>query len=65
MTNSGPHSNNSQFGITFDRCEWLDGYQVVFGELVKGEEVLAKIEAAGTRSGTPSTQIKISDCGEL
>ena len=65
MVNSGPHSNTSKFGITFDRCEWLDGYQVVFGELVKGEDVLAKIEAAGTRSGTPAAQIKISDCGEL
>ncbi len=40
MSNTGPHSNRSQFGITFGRAPWLDGYQQVFGELVKGEEVL-------------------------
>ena len=63
MTNSGPHSNNSQFGITFDRCEWLDGYQVVFGELVEGTDVLNQIESFGSRSGKPTKEIKISDCG--
>ena len=48
MSNTGPHSNTSLFGITFGRAQWLDGYNQVFGELVNGEEVLQKLESLGT-----------------
>ena len=63
MANSGPNTNGSQFFITFVPCPWLDGYHCVFGELVDGENVLKEIEAAGSRDGKTSSQIKITDCG--
>ncbi len=65
MANSGPDTNGSQFFITFAECPWLDGYHCVFGELVEGEEILQKIEQAGTREGKPKNVIKITDCGEI
>lgn len=41
----------------------LDGNHVVFGELIEGEEVLRKIELAGSKNGKPSSDIIIKDCG--
>ena len=35
-------------------CNRLDGYHVVFGELVEGDETLRKIEAVASRSGKPA-----------
>lgn len=65
MANSGPDTNGSQFFITFQPTSWLNGYHCVFGEMVEGENVLAKIEELGTRNGTPKAEIKILDCGEI
>ncbi len=65
MANSGPDTNGSQFFITFQETPWLNGYHCVFGELVEGEEVLNKIELAGTRNGNPKGEFKIVDCGEI
>jgi peptidylprolyl isomerase len=65
MANSGPDTNGSQFFITFIPTPWLDGKHVVFGEMVKGEDVLKKMESNGTRSGKPKCTFKIDECGEL
>jgi cyclophilin family peptidyl-prolyl cis-trans isomerase len=65
MANSGPDTNSSQFFITFAATPWLNGYHCVFGELIEGEEILAEMEAAGSRDGTPKSEIKIIDCGEI
>eukprot|EP00750_Incisomonas_marina_P000950 INCI1075.3.p1 GENE.INCI1075.3~~INCI1075.3.p1 ORF type:complete len:453 (+),score=97.20 INCI1075.3:131-1489(+) len=63
MANSGPGTNGSQFFITTIATPWLDGKHVVFGELTDGADVLAKLNALGTESGTPLKKVVISDCG--
>jgi len=64
MSNSGPDSNRSQFFITFDKMDWLDGLHVVFGKCYGGLEVLDDMEKNGDKEGTPSAVYKIEKCGE-
>ena len=54
MANSGPNTNGSQFFLCFKATPHLNGKHVVFGQVVEGMEVLDKLEAVGSRSGTPS-----------
>lgn len=65
MANSGPNTNGSQFFIAFTNTEWLDGKHVVFGQVISGMEVLKYIEKVGSKSGTPTSKVIISDCGEV
>jgi cyclophilin family peptidyl-prolyl cis-trans isomerase len=64
MANKGPNTNNSQFFITLGKADWLDGVHVAFGLVVEGFDVVKKIEAFGTDSGEPSSQVVVVDCGE-
>ncbi|KAI0982647.1 hypothetical protein GJ496_011096 [Pomphorhynchus laevis] len=65
MANSGPHSNNSQFFISFGSADWLDGKHVVFGKVAIGMDVLNRIEACGSKAGKPRKSVVIVDCGEV
>merc|ERR1711998_130699 len=65
MANAGPNTNGSQFFITTVKTSWLDGRHVVFGKVIEGMDVVSKVEAVGSQSGTPSKKVKIVDSGEL
>lgn len=66
MANAGKGTNGSQFFLTVKTTPHLDGKHVVFGEVVEGyDEVVKKMEALGSGSGTTSKKVTIMDCGEL
>jgi len=70
MGNTGKNSNSSQFFITFAPCPKLDGKHVVFGRVVEGLSLIAKINdeiavAPGGLDEKPTKSIVIADCGVL
>ena len=70
MANAGKNTNGSQFFVCTGQTPHLDGKHVVFGECVKGLELLQKINEELARDGKEHTEIpkkaiKIVHCGVL
>jgi cyclophilin family peptidyl-prolyl cis-trans isomerase len=60
MANAGPNTNGSQFFV----ISGPDGMRLppqysLFGKVVKGLDVVAAIDAIGTRSGSPTEKVTI------
>jgi cyclophilin family peptidyl-prolyl cis-trans isomerase len=63
MANSGKNTNGSQFFITLDKTNWLDGKHVVFGELKSGMNILREMEKCGSEEGKVRRKVRIVNCG--
>mmetsp|Transcript_70265 Transcript_70265/g.206087 ORF Transcript_70265/g.206087 Transcript_70265/m.206087 type:complete len:429 (-) Transcript_70265:66-1352(-) len=55
---------SSQFFFTSKALPKLDGKNVVFGRVIKGMDLVMKLESVGSQSGKPLFECIISDCGE-
>lgn len=60
MANKGPHTDGSQFFITFKPTPWLDGAHTIFGEVVEGQAAVDRLNAAGTAEGAPREELTIT-----
>jgi peptidyl-prolyl cis-trans isomerase B (cyclophilin B) len=66
MANSGPDANGSQFFINTIDTPWLNKKHVVFGNVVKGMDLIEWISNQETNDNdVPVTDVTIEDCGSL
>ena len=60
MANSGPNTNGSQFFMTFAPADFLDGKYNLFGKVVKGQDVLAKLTRTATADPSTGQEVPIA-----
>ncbi|OIO90274.1 MAG: peptidylprolyl isomerase [Anaerolineae bacterium CG2_30_58_95] len=53
MANAGPDTNGSQFFITFGPVPQLDDGYTIFGQVLQGMDVLARLSARDPQAGIP------------
>lgn len=56
MANAGPNTNGSQFFITHIATDWLNGKHTVFGQVIRGQEVVN-----ATKQGDTLTSVVITE----